>query len=571
MAHVSLPFPARRWRLDGHILLCSLVLLIVAVLVLYPVGLIVVNGFLVSRLGQPAAYGLQPWQQVLTDSVMLGAIWNSVQLVLVQQVLSLPLAIVVAWLIARTDMPGGRWLEFLFWLAFFLPALPVLLGWILLFDPEFGLMNQLVRALGVPASPFDIYSFWGIVWTHVAGYSLAVKVMLFAPAFRYMDASLEESSLVSGSSLLGTLARIIVPVMAPTIVIVLVMSIIYELQSFEAELILGVPSRFMVFSTQIYSLMRQEPPLFAQGAAEATLMLLLLLPLIGLQRWIGERATYATVKSQYTSQPLVLRRWRYPAFALVLGLALLVTVVPAILLVVGTFMKLFGFFNLAQPWTLDHWGRVLGDPLFVRSLVNTLLLAFGTAAVAVALFSAIGYIAVRTRFVGRRLLDFISWLPSTLPGVILSLGLLLWFLGSPGLRFLYGTVVALILATTVSAMTVGVQMIKSNLLQLGSDLEEAARVEGGTAWDTWRHVVLPLLAPVLVLVGTLSFIVAARNVSSVVLLASSNSRPLSLLQLDFMVEGRYESAAVVGVLITVLTATVALVARSVGQRFGIRT
>src|SRR5207247_10459307 len=101
--------------------------------------------------------------------------------------------------------------------------------------------------------------------------------------------------------------------------------------------------------------------------------------------------------------------------------------VPVVFALLGTFMKLFGFFHIADPWTLGNWKTVLTDDLFLRSLRNTLVLAIGTAVAAVLVHSLIAYIAVRTRYAGRRLLDFISWLPFTVPGFILGLALL-WLL-----------------------------------------------------------------------------------------------------------------------------------------------
>jgi iron(III) transport system permease protein len=143
------------------------------------------------------------------------------------------------------------------------------------------------------------------------------------------------------------------------------------------------------------------------------------------------------------------------------------------------------------------------------------------------------------------------------------------FLGSPFLRPLYGSVVLMILATIVSSLSLGVQLMKSTFMQLGPELEEAARVSGGTWWQGFRRVLLPLITPALLLVGAVSFIAAARNVSTVALLASSATRPLSLLQLDFMIESRYEAAAVVGVIVVALTTGVALVARLLGLRGGL--
>jgi ABC-type Fe3+ transport system permease subunit len=125
----------------------------------------------------------------------------------------------------------------------------------------------------------------------------------------------------------------------------------------------------------------------------------------------------------------------------------------------------------------------------------------------------------------------------------------------------------MVIATFIGCMTIGVQMINSNLVQLGAELEEAGRIAGGNWWQTYRHVVLPLTLPVILLTGALCFALAIRNVSNVVFLGSASTKPLSLLQLDFMVEGRYEPASVLGILLVLLTVGAAMLARHYGSRF----
>jgi iron(III) transport system permease protein len=151
----------------------------------------------------------------------------------------------------------------------------------------------------------------------------------------------------------------------------------------------------------------------------------------------------------------------------------------------------------------------------------------------------------------------------------LGLGLLWLFLENSVLRMLYGTLAALLVAVLITSLTTSVQVIKSNFAQLGSELEEAARASGGSWWYAFRTVLVPLLAPSLLLVGALGFIAAARDISTVVLLATNTTRPLSILQLDFMVDGRYESASVIGVIIMLMTVGVALIARLLGLRIGV--
>jgi iron(III) transport system permease protein len=232
----------------------------------------------------------------------------------------------------------------------------------------------------------------------------------------------------------------------------------------------------------------------------------------------------------------------------------------------GTFMKLFGFFHIADPWTLDNWKTVLADDLFLRSLRNTLVLAVGTAVAALLVHSLIAYVIVRTRYAARRVLDTISWLPFTVPGIILGLALLWLFLGVGVLRPLYGTMAVLVIAGLISGMPLGVQIIKSGLLQLGRELEEASRIVGASWWMTYRRIVLRLMAPTLMAVGMITFVGAARNIGNIALLAASANRPLSILQLDYIAQRKFEEAVVVACIIMFISLAGALVARFLGLR-----
>lgn len=560
-----------RARLEGQYLLFCMLLALVALLVLLPIALIIVDSFSVGGYGKPSSWSLDGWRTAFDDPTMLGSVWNSLRLLLGLQVISLPTAVFIAWLLGRTDVPGRDAFEFMFWITFFLPSLAVTLGWIVLLDPQSGVVNKLLMGLPfVHAAPFNIYSFWGIVWAHLATSSISVKVMLLTPAFRNLDGTFEEAARVSGASQIRTLAFVIVPLMLPAILTVLVLAMIRAMQNFEIEMVLGPPFQFFVYGTKIFRLVGQEPPQFGAATALATLGLFIVAPLILVQRWLITRKDYTTITGRIRLAPMRLGRWRWPAFALLLLFVLAVTVVPVSFLIVASFMKLFGFFTIPEPFTLAQWSSVLGSEEFFAALASTLKMAVGAALIAVVLCSLIAYLIVRSRYAGRGALDFISWLPFAIPGILLGLGLLHVFLGNPVLKFLYGSTTLLIIAIVIASMTFGTQVLKTNMIQLGAELEEVARVTGASWWKTFRAIVVPLVMPSLILVGVLNFISAARDISSVALLATNDTKTLSLLQLDYMIEGRYESAAVISVIVVILTTGVAFLARMLGLRLGVR-
>jgi iron(III) transport system permease protein len=549
----------------------TLLLLVVGFLVLTPLGLMILNSFQIARPGQPIVWGLEGWVKAFSTPGIIKAITNTFTLAITRQAIAMFIGAFFAWLIARTDLPMKGLLEFFFWLSFFLPALPETMGWILLLDPKYGLLNQGLIGLGVVSQPlFNIYSFWGIVWAHMGG-TVSIKVMLLAPAFRNLDAALEESSRISGASGWHTFFHILIPVMMPAVLVTTILGIIRALEAFEIELLLGTPIGLQVYSTKIHELVTWEPPQFAPAMALSTVFLGLLLVMVAFQRRYIANRVYATVTGRgFSIRRTHLGRLRYPAFALVLSFALVITVLPTILLVTGTFMKLFGFFNIAGPWTLDNWRATLNDPVLLRSLWNTVAIGLGSGVIGVLFFSAIAYVIVKTPYRGRWLLDFLSWLPWSIPGILLGMALLWTFLQTKIFLPIYGTIYLLMVAMVIKSMPFGTQMIKSVLMQLGNDLEEASKVCGGTWVDTFRRVIFPLTMPALITVALVGFISAARDISTVVLLGSGKSRTLSLLMLDFAAGAEFEKATVVAVMVVGLVVVAALIARALGGQVGVR-
>jgi iron(III) transport system permease protein len=559
------------WRLQLPALPMAISLAVVGFLVLTPLCLMILNSFQTARPGEAIVWGFEGWIKAFTTPGIVSAMTNTFSLAITRQAIALLIGAFFAWLIARTDIPMKGFLEFLFWLSFFLPALPETMGWILLLDPKYGLLNQALMGIGLVSQPlFNIYSFWGIVWAHLGG-SVSVKVMLLAPAFRNLDAALEESSRISGASGWHTFFHIVIPVLAPAILVTTILGLIRSLEAFEIELLLGTPIGLQVYSTKIHELVTWEPPQFAPAMALSTLFLGLLLFMVALQRRYIAKRVYTTVTGRgFSMRRTPLGQWRYPAFALVLTFALFITVIPTALLLMGTFMKLFGFFNIADPWTLENWRATLSDPVLFRSIGNTLAVGLGSGVIGVFFYAFIAYLIVKTRYHGRWLLDFLSWLPWSIPGILLGMALLWTFLQTKIFLPIYGTVYLLMIAMVIKSMPFGTQMIKSVLLQLGHDLEEASKVCGGTWFDTFRRVVMPLIMPALVTVGLVGFISAARDISTVVLLGSGKSRTLSLLMLDFAAGAEFEKATVVAVMVVGLVVIAALIARAFGGQVGVR-
>jgi iron(III) transport system permease protein len=537
----------------------------------YPVGQIFINSFRVTRPGETASWGLQGWQTAFSDPSIFLALGNTFVLASVRTAISVGLAIFFAWVITRTDTPFKGFIEFMLWLGYFFPTLPMTMGWILLLDPDYGLINKFLQGVfHLASSPFNIYSYSGIIWAHLA-YSTCIRFLLITPAFRTMDAALEDAARTSGSSDVGTLLRITIPIMAPTLLAVTALGFIKSLESFEIELILGIPARIYVYSTKVWEYLHWEPPRYDVSTALSGFFLLIIFALVWLQRvFLGARQ-YTTITGRgYSPRPARLGQWRWATCAACLLFIAVMIVLPLSFLVMGTFMRLFGFFNLQDAWTSRHWQQAFDDPIFVNSLRNTLILGVGAALTGAIFYTVISYLLIRAQFAGKRILDLLCWLPWALPGVLISLALLWVFVGSGKfLLALHGTVYILVLAIIISELPLGTQVLKANVMQLSKELEESAWVAGAPWFHSFRHIVVPLLMPSLISVALIIFISAIREISAVIFLASARSRTLSLLMLDYMAANEYEKATVMAVFIVGLVLIAAAIARAYGLRLGV--
>jgi iron(III) transport system permease protein len=564
---------SRSWLppLDGGTALMAVLIGFMGFYVLYPLTLIVVNSFNTATIAEPEVWGLGAWRQAFAEPGIWRSLWNSIKIGIVLQIIALPTGIFVAWLLARTNIFCPNLFEFGFWISFFLPALATTFGWMLMLDPSTGLINSWLRQVPfLSGLNFDIYSFSGIIWVHVVSHGLSTKVMLLTPAFRRMDASMEEASRMSGANALTTLVRITVPAMTPVIIVVFLLSVIRIFSSFEIELLLGVPWGFYVYATKIVDLARQDPPVVNQAAALGSVILIFLVAFIPIQRRLISRRQFTTVTGQFKPKIIDLGVWRYPATAFVALVIFILDVVPLLSVLGGSFMTRFGFFNLPKTWTMEYWRMALSDPRIVNGLQNTLLVAVSAAVFGALVFSLIGYVLVRSKLPGRSLLDSICWLPSAIPGVLSGLGLLWMFLGTPFFRPFYGTIVLLVIAQVLGGITLSTQILKANFVQLGKELEESSRMSGAGFWRTYFKIVFPLMAQTMVMVGVIKFMFAAQHSGAIILLATSETRTLSLLALDQIAAGYREVASITIIMVTLLTLGLAIVARSFGLKVGIR-
>jgi len=341
-----------------------------------------------------------------------------------------------------------------------------------------------------------------------------------------------------------------------------------SLEVFEIEQILGTPVGITVYATRLFNLITFEPPLYAQALALGSMFLILLLAVaMAYQKLIKRYGAQATITGRgvsYRRRPRT--RWSYVISAAIIGYICIGVFLPMIILLLGSFNKIFGFFFIESPWTTAHWTDVFGNPEFASSAVNSLVVGLAAGVVGTLAYALIAWVLVRSRIWGKNVLNVLVWLPWAVPGVLAGVAWLIIFLRVPGLSLLYGTLVPLVMVLIIKELPLGTLMLRTSIAQVSGELEEAARASGSGFVTTFRRITLPLIAPMLVSVFMLVFVATLRDVASVVLLAPANTNTLPLLMFDYANAGRFEAGAVVGVVM----AAAALVIVTVVMRAGLR-
>ena len=558
-------------RVTAWAWLPTLLLIVVAVLTVTPVVTALVAGFRDAPPGRP---GSITWESIRASLGVRAEpdgwriLWTTVWLSTVRAVLALALAVVLAWIIARTDCPFRSRLEFLLILSFFFPLLGKVLGWALLLSPQKGYLNQLLRQLPMFAGdtgPLDIFSYGGLIFVSVTGWATLLAIFLI-PAFRNMDAALEESARMCGASPRRTVMRILVPLLRPAILAAFILSLTRLLSSFETEVFLGTSAGIYVLTNKIYErLVQIFPPDYRAGMTMAVLLLVITFALVLLNRKVLGGRDYTTVTGRgYSVRPMALGKLRWVAFSFVMLFFVVSAALPAAMLIQVSFIRFIGL-NVFDPasYTLDNWRRMLTLRINRLALTNSLIMSIVATTVGMVIYSLVSYVVTKSRYKGRRLLDLAAWVPWAVPTLVLGLGILWAVLLSP-LAILYGTLTVLILAHIVRGFPFGTQIMGSSMIQISRELEEAARIHKASWPSTFRRIWLPLVKNGFLAGWVIQFTVSFSDLATVAYLYGAKSTVLPTLFLSQWSNGRLEEAAVAALMMTgVVLAVVVLVRRLV--------
>jgi len=549
-----------------------IVLVILAYLVLVPLGVLVISSLTPSGLPFDPGWTLANYLHVYSDPEFWDMVWVTLRFALGSMFWALLLGIALAWLIERTDLPGKTPIRILLTLPMAIPPFLLAIGWVLLLSPRIGVINVFLRdTLGLAQSPFNIYSVAGMVF--VQALSLVPSTFLIlSPAFRNMDPSLEESAMTSGANNTQLFTRIFVPLLAPAVLAAAMFMLMVGFLVFDIPGTLGMPVNIFVLSSRILYLATDTAGGMSAYHIISTIavffLVILLVQAWGYQRLTRNATRFVTVTGKnFRPRVFKLGRWKWVALTIVGLYFLLATVVPLAMLAWTSLMPWMippSLAALSQVTWANHMA-FFTDPLTLTALGNSLLIGVAASCVVAAFSVLISWIVVRNRGTVGKLVDFLAFLPIAIPGTMIGVALIYVYLHLPALN-IYGSVWIIVIAYVTTYIAFGTRTTNAVMVQLHRELEEAARTSGAGWWRVMRRVIMPLTLPAALAVWIWVIAHCMRELSSALLLQGGGNQTLPVVLWNFWVGGEPNKATAVGLWLVVLVFATMLIWQAAASR-----
>ena len=566
----------RRFRITGRGLYIAGTVGLIIYLVTGPLAVLLFSSFKRTEGNLPfeaaAPYSLENYDDVFMSSSTYETLWNTGIYAAGALVLSFGIAISLAWLVERTDIPLRNTIYTLVIASLGIPAIIAGVSWGLLGNPRIGVVNVFLRwlfHLDGRQGPFGIFSMRGMIAVQ-AMTMVPVTFLLITGAFRAMDASLEEVATVSGASFRQTIQKISLPVLAPALFSAFVYQIVTVVESLDIPLVIGLRGGIPVLSTRVYLELRPVGGLPNYGMASTFSILMLLLalgPLLYYNRLIARADRFGTVTGKaYRHKRYELGKAKPFVLLAAFGYLFIALILPLLILV---WTSLIPFYEVPSRAALDRVSleayRNLNDSeFFIDALRNTLVVG-ATVALGVMLLGVLtAWIVVRTHTKWARALDVLAYVPHAMPGVIIGTSILLIYLVLPGPQ-VERTIWIIVIALSTQYTSLSTRLMNGAIAQIQVQLEEAAEVSGASQSQTFRKILLPLIMPPFVNGALLIFLLSIRNLTLALILMSPKSILLSVLIFTRWDAGQTEDTAAAGVVMVLITLTLSIVLRRVGE------
>lgn len=541
---------ALRERVRPSTVLPFALVVLLGYLVVVPLATIVWASLGSTPAGVPGPRTLEHYRGMFANPAFVGSLRTTLAFAGGSTVIACLLGGYLAWVTERTDAPGRRLIYLLVLVPIVVPGILTTIAWVLLLHARIGLLNAIPAAIGATEPWFDAYTLAAMVWVEGLE-SLTLPFLVLAAALRSLDPAMEEASLVAGASHGRTVLRITAPVLLPAISAAALLVFVRNLGSFAVPAAMGLPGGIRVLATEVFLAARQFPSDTNAAAAYAVLHLGLAVLVVLLHRRLTRSSDrFVTLGSRLAPHGrLSLRRGRTLHTAAALTILGVAVVLPLAVVVLGSLVPFHVRLQQIDPATLGlgNYGWARESSVVRRAARNNAIVGGSSALVTVALAAVAATVIVRGRSRWRGVVDALATAPIAIPGTVLGLALLWWYLIVP--LPIYATRWVIGIAFVTAFLPYAVRTAAAMLAQVPPTLEEASAMSGAGWTRTFLRIVVPLIGPGLL--AAWLFVVARtfKALALPALLAGPGGEMLPVLLYDLYGEARYPRLNAIGVLL----------------------
>jgi iron(III) transport system permease protein len=564
----------RRLAQPGQYLILLSLLALLGTFLIYPIILTVSGAFFDASGG----LSLTPLRLVFEDPSLRLALVNSLVVAMTTTVLATCLALPLALFAARYQFPLKGVFSALILVPLILPPFVGAIGTQMLLGRA-GALNALL------GTEFDIIGsakFFGVVL--VQSLSLYPIIYLNATAaLANLDPALDEAAENLGAGPIKRFFTITLPLIRPGLFAGATIVFIWSFTELGTPLVFDYNN---VLPVQIFNGLKELETSSQPYALTVVMLLVALMSYVLGKRALAGRAYAMYSKASRASSEMRLSPMAGWGVAGAFGVVTLLALMPHVGVILTAMSSPGQWYRTILPreWTLSHFQQALGHPDAFGAIRNSLQLAVAAVIVDLALGLLVGYIVVRTKLIGRNVLDALCMLPLAVPGLVMAFGYvamtLRWPFGKDdifgGLFSVFGTapnpVPLLIIAYSVRRLPYIVRATVAGLEQTSSELEEAAVNLGASRFTAVRRVIVPLIAANLIAGGLLVFSFSMLEVSDSLLLAQQQDRyPITkaiFMFLNRLGDGPYIASAMGVWGMALLTVTLVGASILLGRKLG---
>lgn len=565
-------FPKKKKRsLSGEKVALAICFIIVLYLVLPPLISMIWTSLNPDNASGINSLSLRAFEDIFNNSKLWQLIGNTFIFAIGSTLGGVIFGSLMAWLVARTDAPCKKLAYAVTFVGFAVPGMLKVIGWVLLMGKNNGLINNILKSLFGTDAVLNIQTMQGMIFVESLMWIPMVFMLLVGP-MRSMDPSLEESAAISGASPRIVYFKITARLLLPSILSVLILMFIRSIQAFETPLFLGTPSGIQVITSYIYldlheSFIRD----YAKASAYGTMLIMFLVVVLYLYYKITQKGSRFQTVTGKGFRPRLIRlgKWRWLGGAYLIVLFIMM-ILPILFVFYASLLPTLASSGQSvwERLSFSNYKQLLNYSGILTSIYDSLIVGTATAILAVLIAAFASWILVRSKFGGKWLLDQLIGMPLVYPGVVLSLGVLLFYLYVP--IPLYGTLGIIIVAYVAHFSPYAMRYVQPTLLQVHKDLEESARVCGANGSMVFRKILVPILMPSLIGAWVFIFFTSIRELSIASLLYTAHTPVVATQVLDMWTNGNLTVLSAFGTIIAIISIIVASAVFGYAGRFGVK-